>query len=155
VAKKVVNAGNAIENMMGKLLNQDPKIVAVRLKVAQQVATREKLEQVDAIFAEIDTDGGGTLDLQEFQTAMSRFDSTITLEDATTMFNLADSDGNGTLVSGLRVNKANEIHTITDLSLLPGLGGVQATPEERVGVRHDGSAYAKHAVGEAIQGNGS
>jgi hypothetical protein len=85
---------------MAELLGQAEQTVDVRLKIAKHIGTRDKLDEAAAIFAEIDADGSGELDLEEFQTAISRFDANISREDAASIFKLSDADHSGELDLG-------------------------------------------------------
>jgi Ca2+-binding EF-hand superfamily protein len=57
---------------MSMMLGEDSKAVEMKLKIAHHLGTKEKLAHADETFADMDEDGGGDIDIEEFKNAMSR-----------------------------------------------------------------------------------
>jgi hypothetical protein len=88
---------STIAETMAKLLGQDIQIVEVRMKIAAIISSRKQLEDLGRLFAEIDVDKSGALDLGEFIAGMTAYDYTISPHDAEVIFHLVDADNSGEL----------------------------------------------------------
>jgi hypothetical protein len=82
---------------MAKLLGQDRRTVDVRLKIARAISSREQLAKLGILFAEMDTDKSGALDLIEFTQGIIKYDPMISPDDAEIIFSLVDEDKSGSL----------------------------------------------------------
>ena len=69
----------------------------------------ETVETFDQVFASIDADGGGEIDVQEMYTALQEVGIDITEEGVLTLFGIIDEDGNG---------KCHEIYTMIRICLV-------------------------------------
>lgn len=65
--------------------------------LASMIAEKQKSSQVHQIFAEIDKDGSGSIDLEEFVVAYNRVHEGLSRSDIELIFREADVDGSGEL----------------------------------------------------------
>lgn len=78
-------------------LNQDGKITKDELLAGFQSYTQEAIDEVDAIFREVDIDGNGEIEFTEWVVASIDKNSLLTQDKLETAFSLFDKDGNGTI----------------------------------------------------------
>jgi len=87
-----------LESKASQLLNSDSHVDPMMNKVINEMIREARsLDQVRIIFDQIDSDGNGTLDLEEFKTAYKQLHSNVTDAQLEAMFEEADLDKSGTL----------------------------------------------------------
>jgi Ca2+-binding EF-hand superfamily protein len=81
-----------------EMIGISENVLALRMKAAVKINSRDALADMERQFKLLDTDGNGELDIEEFCTGMSQgeFES-MTWEQAEVLFRALDADGGGTL----------------------------------------------------------
>eukprot|EP00985_Skeletonema_marinoi_P004999 scaffold2167_cov178-Skeletonema_marinoi.AAC.16 len=101
---EIINRGTVIEESLERALGEASKVVVdiwnpwPWTELFDKIASHYELETVEhfvAVFAGIDTDGGGTLCKDEIYEALLQAGIDISEEGVATLFNMIDEDGSG------------------------------------------------------------
>ena len=97
-AESMLGTYARLESKASQLLNSDSHVDPMMNKVINEMIREARsLDQVRIILDQVDSDGNGTLDLEEFKTAYKQLHSNVTDAQLEAMFEEADLDKSGTL----------------------------------------------------------